>query len=103
GLYVEFPPDSRNVTEPRGDFVGASFVERWSIRRPGGLDGATIHIEGLAATRTDVLVRLERLDGTTQVHRLVPAAPSFIVEAEPSSAAVALTYLKLGVEHILGG
>ena len=46
---------------------------------------------------------LERLDGTTQVQRLVPAAPSFVVAAEPSSAAVAYTYLKLGVEHILGG
>jgi hydrogenase/urease accessory protein HupE len=103
GLYVELPPDSSNLTEPRGEFIGASFVERWSIRRAGGLDGAAIHIAGLAATRTDVLVRVERRDGTTQIQRLMPAAPSFVVAAAPAAAAVAFTYLKLGVEHILLG
>jgi hydrogenase/urease accessory protein HupE len=103
GLYVELPPDCSNVTQPRGDFVGASFIERWTFRRPGGLDGATIRIAGLAATRTDVLVRLERLDGTMQVSRLTPASTSFVVEAVPSAKQVALTYLKLGVEHILLG
>jgi hydrogenase/urease accessory protein HupE len=103
GLYVELPPGSSNLTEPRGEFIGASFIERWSIRRAGGLDGATIHIAGLASTRTDVLVRLERLDGRTQIQRLVPAAPAFVVAVRPSAAAVALTYFNLGVEHILRG
>src|SRR5436190_8843380 len=60
-------------------------------------------IAGLTATVTDVLVRLERLDGSTQVTRLTPAAPSFIVEAAPRAMQVAATYLKLGVEHILLG
>lgn len=103
GLYVELPPDCSNVSEPRGEFIGGSFVERWTVRRAGGLDGATIRIAGLSATRTDVLVRLERLDGTTQVSRITPAAPSFVVESAPSASEVAVTYLKLGVEHILLG
>jgi hydrogenase/urease accessory protein HupE len=34
---------------------------------------------------------------------LTPAAPSFVVEAAPSRSRVAGTYLRLGVEHILGG
>ncbi len=50
-----------------------------------------------------MLVRLERLDGTTQVTRLTPSAPSFVVEAAPRALQVARTYLVLGVEHILGG
>ena len=33
----------------------------------------------------------------------MPSAPSFVVEAEPRPMQVAATYLKLGVEHILGG
>lgn len=103
GLYVELPAEMVSLTEPRGEFVGASFIERWSARRPGGLDGATIHIAGLAATRTDVLVRIERLDGTTQIGRVTPAAPDFIVAVAPSSIEIAITYLKLGVEHILLG
>jgi hydrogenase/urease accessory protein HupE len=103
GLYVELPADAVRVTEPRGDFVAGSFVERWSVRRKGSLDGTTIHIAGLAATKTDVLVRVERLDGTTQVGRVTPDAPDFAVKATPSSVQVAVTYLELGVEHILLG
>jgi hypothetical protein len=52
---------------------------------------------------TDVLVRLERLDGTTQVTRLTPAHPSFLVAASPDNWQVVRTYLVLGVEHILTG
>jgi hydrogenase/urease accessory protein HupE len=103
GLYVELPSDARNLTEPRGAMVNNAFTERWTVQRPGGLTGGTIHIAGLSATMTDVLVRLERLDGTTQVMRLTPSAPSFVVEAVPRAMQVARTYLALGVEHILGG
>ena len=68
-----------------------------------GLSGGTIRIAGLSATLTDVLVRLERLEGTTQVTRLAPAMPSFVVEAAPSRMEIVRTYLGLGVEHILTG
>jgi uncharacterized protein YgbK (DUF1537 family) len=50
-----------------------------------------------------VLIRIQRLDGTTQVGRVTPDAPDFVVTAAASSSEVALTYLKLGVEHILLG
>ena len=50
-----------------------------------------------------MLVRLQRLDGTTQVTRLRPSAPSFVVEAAPRAVEVARTYSMLGVEHILMG
>ena len=103
GLYLELPEGSVNVTAPRGAMVNNAFSERWTVRRPGGLTGGTLHIAGLSATMTDVLVRLERLDGTTLVTRLTPSAPSYVVEAAPRATQVATTYLKLGVEHILGG
>ena len=101
GLYVELPAACTNVTQPRGSMVNNAYSERWTVKCPGGLSGGTIHIAGLSATVTDVLVRLERLDGTTQVTRLTPSAPSFVVEAAPSALEVARTYLVLGVEHIL--
>ncbi len=103
GLYVELPAGCTNVTEPRGSMVNNAFTERWTVKCAGGLTGGTIHIAGLSATMTDVLVRLERLDGTTQVTRLTPSAPSFVVEAAPGALEVARTYLVLGVEHILLG
>lgn len=103
GLYVELPAGCTNVTAPRASMANNAFTERWTVKRAGGLTGGTIHIAGLTATMTDVLVRLERLDGTTQVTRLTPSAPSFVVEAAPRAMQVAATYLALGVEHILLG
>jgi hypothetical protein len=102
-LYVQLPAGSINQTEPRSSFVNNAFIERWTVKRPGGLAGEDIRIVGLDATLTDALVRLERLDGSVQVARLTPASPSFVVSEAPSRAQVALTYLKLGIEHILLG
>jgi hypothetical protein len=103
GIYVELPAGSTNVTAPRGSMDNNAFTERWTIKREGGLAGGTIHIAGLTATMTDVLVRLERLDGSAQVTRLTPSTPSFVVEATPRALEVARTYSVLGVEHILTG
>ena len=103
GIYVAFPDGSTNLSEPRGVFVNSAFIERWTLRRSGGLTGETILIDGLDATATDVLVRVERQDGSTQLTRLTPSAPSFTVEATPSKIEVLRSYLVLGVEHILGG
>jgi hydrogenase/urease accessory protein HupE len=83
--------------------VNNAFAERWTVTCAGELSGGTIHIAGLMATTTDVLVRLERLDGSSQVTRLTPSAPSLVVEAAPRALEVARTYGVLGVEHILTG
>jgi hypothetical protein len=102
-LNVQLPQICSNLTEPRGSFSGGAFSENWSVRCEGGLPGNTIHIEGLTATLTDVLVRIERLDGSTQVTRLTSSVPSLEVEAAPRRLEVARTYLSLGIEHILTG
>ena len=103
GIYVELPRNCVSVSQPRGAFGDNSFTEEWSVNCEGGLTNNTVRINGLSATMTDVLVRIERLDGTTQVTRLTPADPSFLVEATAKTSQVARTYLLLGVEHILTG
>ena len=102
-LHVRFPPGTEETSDHRGLFVGGAFVERWSIRRTGGLTDETLHIDGLGATMTDVLVRVEQLDGTTLVNRVEPSEPSLFLAAAPSIWTLAGTYFGLGVEHILGG
>jgi hydrogenase/urease accessory protein HupE len=102
-LYVELPAECTNVTTPRATMVSNAFTERWTVKRAGGLAGGTIHVAGLCATMTDVLVRLERLDGPPQVTRLTPSTPSFVVEAAPGVLEVARTYTVLGIQHILTG
>lgn len=103
GLYVELPAACENVSEPRAAMVNSAFTERWSVKCAGGLTGGTIHIAGLSATMTDVLVRQQRLDGTMQITRLTPSAPSFVVTAAPRALEVTRTYGVLGIEHILLG
>jgi hydrogenase/urease accessory protein HupE len=88
---------------PRGFAAGGAATERRAIRCVGGLTEREVAISGLSATMIDVLVRLQRSDGTTQVVRLTPSAPAFVVEEAPRWTAVAATYLGLGVEHILLG
>lgn len=103
GLYVRLPDSAETLSDPLSMFVGGAFVERWSFREPASLVDTTIHIDGLSNTLTDVLVRIERLDGTTQIARLMPEAPSMVVTAAPSGWQVAKTYFFIGVEHILLG
>lgn len=102
-LYVHLPLDCETVSPQVSHFTGTAFVERTSIKRKGGLVGAEIQIDGLSSMMTDVLVRLEHMDGATQVERLTPEAPSFVVRPVPSGWDVAKTYSLLGIEHIWDG
>jgi hypothetical protein len=103
GINAGLPAACVDTGEPRAFMSNNTYIERRSVTCSGGLTGGTIRIEGLDATLTDVLVRVQRLDGSTQVTRLTPAAPSFTVAAAPRATEVAGTYLRLGVEHILDG
>src|SRR3979409_886965 len=60
-IYVRLPEGTQDVAPPRASFSDGVYVERRSIRRDGGLIGQALSIEGLSATSTDVLVRIESL------------------------------------------
>ncbi|MFT5470220.1 MAG: hydrogenase/urease accessory protein HupE [Verrucomicrobiales bacterium] len=102
-LYPRFSADCEQISEPRASYSAGAYVETWSLRHAGALVGSRIQIDGLKTTMTDVLIRIERLNNTTQIVRLTPSQTSFVVEAIPSAWQVARTYLSLGVEHILLG
>ena len=102
-IYVKLPEGTQDITPPRASFSEGVYVERRSIRWDGGLIGQPVTIEGLSATSTDVLVRIESLGGAIQTERLSPTKTSFIIQAVPGAGEVAATYLRLGVEHILFG
>ena len=102
-LYARLPERCQARTPVRTQARPGAFIDQWSVTCTGGLVGETIRIEGVSATLTDVLARLERADGTVQIARLTPDNPTFVVEGIPSAWSVAGTYLALGVEHILLG
>jgi hydrogenase/urease accessory protein HupE len=102
-LAARLPEDCEVVAPRTATLTEAAVTERWSVRCADGLTGGTIAIDGLAATLTDVLVRIEAPDGTARIARLTPREPAFVVEGEPGRGEVAGTYLRLGIEHILEG
>lgn len=103
GIYARLPDHCETRGEPRAWQQNATFIEQWTADCTGGLSGGEVVIDGLNSTMTDVLARVERLDGTTQVARLTPASPAFVVTDSESWTEVAVTYGVLGVEHILLG
>ena len=99
----QFPNGTVALTPMRSTYSRGITVQRWRIRVPGGLDGRTIVFSQLSATRIDVLARLVRLDGTVQLERILPIAPSFVGRPSPGRLEVVRTYTILGIEHILSG
>ena len=102
-IYPRLPNSAVKSTPRDGAFLSDAYVERWTVRAPAGFAGETIAIDGLAESRTDVLVRIERLNGDASTARLTPGSPSFEVPAEMGWGQVATAYFWLGVEHILLG
>jgi hydrogenase/urease accessory protein HupE len=102
-IYVKLPEGTQDVAPPRASFSDGAYIERRTVRRDGGLAGHAVTIEGLSATSTDVLVRIESLGGAIQTERLSPTRMAFVIQATPGAGEVAATYLRLGVEHILFG
>ncbi len=87
------------VSRPTGD----AMVQTWRMRAIEPLAGQRVLIDGLQNTMTDALVRVELASGEVWVERLTPGAPEATIPATPSRWVTAVTYLKLGVEHILLG
>lgn len=103
GLYPSLPKNCDAVAPSTSYILDNAFTERATFRCSGGLFGKTVSIDGLSTTLTDVLVRVERQDGTAQIARLTPSKTQFVVEEAPGAFSIARTYLVLGVNHILRG
>lgn len=102
-LYVVLPADVSTASNARSAFIGGAYIERSSISREGGLAGVEVAIKGLQRVSTDVLVRIQRLDGSSETARLNASSTSFIVSGAPQFWGVINTYLVFGIEHILNG
>jgi hydrogenase/urease accessory protein HupE len=91
------------VIPPSAHTAGGALITRWSIQCDNSLDGQPVVISGLENTLTDVLARVQHLDGAVQTSRIKPGEPSFTVTGSPGKLAVTVTYISLGIEHILLG
>jgi hydrogenase/urease accessory protein HupE len=103
-IMLRLPDDVKNLKEPTVEELADSFLERrWIDAGKGGLAGKRIEFPGLQATITDVLVRVEMLDGrksTTIVHA---SQPWVDIPASQTWMGVVGSYILQGIRHILFG
>jgi hypothetical protein len=99
-IVLQLPADAKNVTAPTAQELTDSLVERRSIEVPGGLAGKRINFVGLQATITDVLVRVELLDGRESTSIVHPSQSWFEMSATQSRWAVAGEFIVQGIRHI---
>ncbi|HEY8569199.1 HupE/UreJ family protein [Microbulbifer sp.] len=102
-LDVRFDGQVSQLDNAVGRLVNGMYTESWRIGSPTGLSGTTVVVDGLEQTMTDVLMRVEWLDGRELVGRLVPENPRYTFVADTSADGWLKTYFVLGVEHILLG
>ena len=106
-LEARLPPACREASARDWQAIAGATVERWTIDcGASGLESGEIAIGGLELTLTDVLLRVEWSDGARFSTVLRPEAPAIRPSrgAGVGNATVpAAGFLRLGVEHILGG
>jgi hypothetical protein len=99
-ILLQFSSDVRDLKDPTRQELADSLLERRWIQVKDGISGKRIDFVGLQGTITDVLVRVELLDGrklTTIVH---PSQAWMEVAPTQGRLAVIGNYLQLGIRHI---
>ena len=102
-LHAQLPDNCINKTQANTQLINGAYVQRWIVACEDSLIEKTISITGLDLTSTDVLLRLEFINGTSQSVQLTPTKRSYQVQAKASSMQTINTYTWLGIEHILFG
>ena len=101
---LKLPDGVRNVEEPGIQELPDSLLERRAVdTSPAGLAGKRIEFPGLQLTITDVLMRVELLDGRTVQTIVRPSQPWVEIAAAQTRWEVTGTYVVEGLRHILFG
>jgi len=102
-LQAQLPDNCIKKNQPNSQLINNAYIQRWLVVCEKGLFNKTIAIRGLRSTNTDVLLRLEFLDGSSQSVLLTPTKESFTIPTKPGSLQIISTYTWLGITHILTG
>jgi hypothetical protein len=102
-LQLKLPDDARTISAPHERILADSVLERRIVEVPGGLAGKRVEIVGLQGTITDVLARVQMLDGASSTTLIQPSRPWLDVAAARSGWETAASFLRHGVEHIAFG
>jgi hydrogenase/urease accessory protein HupE len=101
-LEPEFSGEATALSPVGTQAVGGSALQTWKLRAPA-LRGQTLRIRGLEKTVTDVLTRIQFLDGTVVINVLQPSSPTLVVPERQTALALARNYILYGIQHIWFG
>lgn len=103
-LQPVLPDHCRSLSEPTLREQETARIYTWRIDcGERGLSNATIGADGIAESRTDVVVHIELVDGRTYRSVLTEARPRWSVPEVQSGWDVFTNYARLGFKHILSG
>jgi hypothetical protein len=103
-IMLQIPDAAQNVKPPEVQELADSLVERrWIDAGPNGLAGQRIEFPGLQGTITDVLVRVEMIDGRTWTTIVHPSQPWVEITAAQTRLQVMGSFVVQGIRHILFG
>ena len=103
-IVLKLPDRVKNLKDPVVSELADSLVERrWIDAGSNGLAGERIDFAGLQLTITDVLVRIEMLNGRKWTTIVRPSQPWVEMAASQTVLGVVGTYVVEGIQHILFG
>jgi hydrogenase/urease accessory protein HupE len=98
----EATPSSPVTSQAAAGRALPTSIQTWTLRAPA-LRGQTLRIRGLEKTVTDVLTRIQFLDGTVAINVLQPSSPALVVPERQTALALARNYILYGIQHIWFG
>lgn len=99
------PSQSQQVGLTRKHILNNAYIEYSTFQRGSGLTGAILTIDGIERSTGDVLVRVIGINKETLTTVLNADKPKYVIEKIVSLSTVdtVITYIELGIEHILIG
>jgi hydrogenase/urease accessory protein HupE len=103
-VLLRFSDEFRDIAEPATQELSDSLIERHVFDvGEQGLTAKRIEFVGLQATITDVLVRVQMLNGAHSTTLVRPSQPWVDIAGSQGPFPVARAYVVHGIEHILLG
>ena len=102
-LHVEFDEGTKKNDKLPLVLVDGSYIKHYQLQTTKPLTNTSLHIKGLSASSSEVLLRVIDENANVVSHSISPNKPSYTFVGEPSRLETIKAYTILGVEHILNG
>jgi hypothetical protein len=102
-VVPRLPAACTSASEPDVSVDATSITRTWRADCDSPLIGASFGIDATGPVLSDTLLRIHLGDGRSLQAILRSGKDSFVVPARQQRAVVVRDYVRLGVEHILGG